>query len=134
MANYAYVRVSTREQNTDRQLAALEPYNIPKRNIFCDYQSGKDFDRPAYLKLMKKLKRGDLLIVKSIDRLGRNYNEILIQWQKITKNIGADILVLDMELLDTRQKEGGLVGTLIAEILWADLIQTHESAYRLKSP
>jgi len=117
MANYAYVRVSTREQHIDRQLAALEPYNIPKRNIFCDYQSGKDFDRPAYQKLMRKLKSGDLLIVKSIDRLGRNYNEILIQWQEITKNIGADILVLDMELLDTRQKEGGLAGTLIADLV-----------------
>ena len=117
MANYAYVRVSTREQHIDRQLAALEPYNIPKRNIFCDYQSGKDFDRPAYQKLMRKLKSGDLLIVKSIDRLGRNYNEILIQWQEITKNIGADILVLDMELLDTRQKKCGLAGTLIADLV-----------------
>ena len=117
MANYAYVRVSTREQHIDRQLAALEPYNIPKRNIFCDHQSGKDFDRPAYQKLMRKLKSGDLLIVKSIDRLGRNYNEILIQWQEITKNIGADILVLDMELLDTRQKKCGLAGTLIADLV-----------------
>ena len=117
MANYAYVRVSTREQHIDRQLAALKPYKIPKRNIFCDYQSGKDFDRPAYQKLLKTLKSGDLLVVKSIDRLGRNYNEILIQWQVITKNIGADILVLDMELLDTRQKEGGLAGTLIADLV-----------------
>ena len=117
MANYAYVRVSTREQHIDRQLAALKPYKIPKRNIFCDYQSGKDFDRPAYQKLLKTLKSGDLLVVKSIDRLGRNYNEILIQWQEITKNIGADILVLDMELLDTRQKETGLAGTLIADMV-----------------
>lgn len=79
MAEYAYVRVSTKEQNIDRQLVALEPYNIPKKNIYCDYQSGKDFDRPAYQKLLKRLKSGDLLILKSVDRLGRNYNEILTQ-------------------------------------------------------
>ena len=81
MANYAYVRVSTREQNIDRQLAALEPYNIPKQNIFCDYQSGKDFDRPAYRKMLKRLKAGDLLIIKSIDRLGRDYKDTLVEWQ-----------------------------------------------------
>ena len=102
MEKYAYIRVSTKEQNIDRQLVALKPYGIPEQNIYCDYQSGKDFDRPAYKKLLGRLKRGDLLIVKSIDRLGRNYNEILVQWQNITKDIGADILVLDMELLDTR--------------------------------
>lgn len=79
MEEYAYVRVSTKEQNIDRQLVALEPYNIPKKNIYCDYQSGKDFDRPAYQKLLKRLKSGDLLILKSVDRLGRNYNEILTQ-------------------------------------------------------
>lgn len=117
MAEYAYVRVSTREQNIDRQLAALEPYNIPKKNIYCDYQSGKDFDRPAYQKMLKRLKSGDLLILKSVDRLSRNYNEILVQWQNITKNIGADILVLDMDLLDTRAKNGNLTGTLIADIV-----------------
>ena len=80
MAYYAYVRVSTKEQNIDRQLVALEPYSIPKKNIHCDYQSGKDFDRPAYQKLLKRLKSGDFLILKSVDRLGRNYNEILVQW------------------------------------------------------
>ena len=117
MANYAYVRVSTREQNIDRQLAALEPYNIPKKNIFCDYQSGKDFDRPAYQKMLGCLEPGDLLIVKSIDRLGRNYKDILMQWQRITKEIGADILVLDMDLLDTRDKNGNLTGTLIADMI-----------------
>ena len=78
MTIYAYIRVSTKEQNIDRQLAALEPYNIPKKNIYCDYQSGKDFERPAYQKMLKRLKSGDLLILKSVDRLGRNYNEILI--------------------------------------------------------
>ena len=107
MANYAYVRVSTREQNIDRQLAALEPYNIPKQNIFCDYQSGKDFDRPAYRKMLKRLKAGDLLIIKSIDRLGRNYKDTLVEWQNITKTIGADILVLDM---DRHEAEGGRSG------------------------
>lgn len=117
MVTYAYIRVSTKEQNIDRQLAALEPYHIPKQNVYCDYQSGKDFDRPAYKKLLGKLNAGDLLIVKSIDRLGRNYNDILVQWQNITKDIGADILVLDMDLLDTREKSGSLTGTLIADLV-----------------
>lgn len=117
MERYAYIRVSTKEQNVDRQLLALEPYQIPKKHVYCDYQSGKNFERPAYQKLMKKLKAGDLLIVKSIDRLGRNYNEILVQWQHITKEVKADILVLDMELLDTRQKAGSLTGTLIADLV-----------------
>ena len=117
METYAYIRVSTKEQNIDRQLIAIEGYEIPKKNIYCDRRSGKDFDRPKYQKLIKKLKAGDLLILKSIDRLGRNYNEILIQWQHITKDIGADIKVLDMELLDTRKKDGNLTGTLIADLV-----------------
>ena len=117
MAEYAYVRVSTREQNIDRQLAALEPYNIPKKNIFCDHQSGKDFDRPAYQSLLKSLKPHDCLFVKSIDRLGRNYSDILIEWQHITKEIGADIVVLDMDLLDTRKKNGTLTGVFIADMV-----------------
>lgn len=117
MKEYAYIRVSTKEQNVDRQLLALKPYNIPKENIYCDYQSGKDFKRPAYQKLIKRLMMGDLLIIKSIDRLGQNYNDILVQWQYITKEIRADILVLDMELLDTRQKTGNLTGTLIADLV-----------------
>lgn len=117
LEQYAYIRVSTKEQNIDRQLMALKQYNIPSKNIYCDYQSGKDFERPAYKKLTKKLKEGDLLIIKSIDRLGRNYNDILVQWQYITKEIKADILVLDMELLDTRSKDGNLTGTLIADLV-----------------
>lgn len=117
MRKYAYIRVSTKEQNVDRQILALEPYHISDKNIYCDYQSGKDFERPEYQKLIKKLKEGDLLIVKSIDRLGRNYSDILSQWQYITKEIKADILVLDMELLDTRQKTGNLTGTLIADLV-----------------
>lgn len=117
MEKYAYIRVSTKEQNVDRQIMALEPYGIKKKNIYCDHQSGKDFARPAYQKLLKKLKQGDLLIIKSIDRLGRNYDEILTQWQYITKEIRADIQVLDMELLDTRQKAGNLTGIFIADLV-----------------
>lgn len=133
MKQYAYIRVSTKEQNVDRQLLALKPYNIPKENIYCDYQSGKDFERPAYQKLIKQLRIGDLLIIKSIDRLGRNYNDILIQWQYITKEIKADILVLDMELLDTRQKTGNLTGTLIADLvlqIFAYVAQTEREFIR----
>lgn len=117
MNTFAYIRVSTKEQHTDRQLTALRPYEVPKRNIYCDYQSGKDFQRPAYQRLLKRLKRGDLLVVKSIDRLGRNYSEILQQWQKITKEIGADVMVIDMPLLDTRDRGGNLTGTFIADLV-----------------
>ena len=117
MEQYAYIRVSTREQNIDRQLIALSKYGIPKQNIFCDYQSGKDFDRPAYKRLIRRLRAGDLLILKSIDRLGRDYDEILLQWQHITKDIKADIVVLDMELLDTRKKDNNLTGILISDLV-----------------
>lgn len=117
MKQYAYIRVSSKDQNVDRQLAALEPHQIPKKQIYCDRQSGRDFERPAYQKLLRRLKRGDLLIVKSIDRLGRNYNEILEQWAMITKKIGADILVLDMALLDTRERGGDLTGAFIADLV-----------------
>lgn len=113
---YGYIRVSTRDQNEDRQLAALSAYDIPERNLFMDKQSGKDFNRPAYRRLIKKLKPGDLLIVKSIDRLGRNYEEILEQWRVITKEKHADIRVLDMPLLDTSVHRD-LTGTLIADIV-----------------
>ena len=111
------MRVSTKEQNVDRQIEALKQFEIPKHNMFIDYQSGKNFDRPEYKKLIKELKKGDLLVVKSVDRLGRNYTEILSQWQRITKEIGADILVLDMELLNTRKKDGDLTGTLITDLV-----------------
>ena len=133
MEQYAYIRVSTKEQHIDRQIMALKPYGISPKNIYCDYQSGKDFERPEYRKLIRKLKEGDLLIVKSIDRLGRNYNDILIQWQYITKEIGADILVLDMELLDTRRKSGSLTGTLIADLvlqIFAYVAQTEREFIR----
>lgn len=133
MEQYTYIRVSTKEQHIDRQIMALKPYGISPQNIYCDYQSGKDFERPEYRKLIRKLKEGDLLIVKSIDRLGRNYNDILIQWQYITKEIKADILVLDMELLDTRQKSGNLTGTLIADLvlqIFAYVAQTEREFIR----
>ena len=113
---YAYIRVSTRDQNEDRQLAALTNLGISEVNLFLDKQSGKDFNRPAYRKLIKKLKPGDLLIIKSIDRLGRNYEEILEQWRHITKEIQTDIRVLDMPLLDTSNHRD-LTGTLIADIV-----------------
>lgn len=117
MKQYAYIRVSSKEQNIERQLAALAPYHIPASHIFCDHQSGKDFDRPAYKKLIRRLKKGDLLIVKSVDRLGRNYDEILEQWALITKKVGAHILVLDMSLLDTRERNGDLTGAFIADLV-----------------
>jgi len=117
MQQYAYLRVSTKEQSIDRQLMAIEKYQIPDDNIYCDHQSGKDFDRPEYRKLVEKLQAGDLLIIKSIDRLGRNYSDILIQWQYITKELHADIVVLDMDLLDTRTKTDNLTGTLIADLV-----------------
>lgn len=107
MEQYAYIRVSTKEQNTDRQLLALEPYHIPEENIYCDHQSGKNFDRPAYQQLIRKIKSGDLLIVKSIDRLGRNYNDILVQWQYITKEIGADIKSIYRNLYKSYRESSG---------------------------
>ena len=113
---YGYVRVSSREQNTDRQLVAMREFGVPDGNIFTDRQSGKDFDRPAYRRLVRRLKPGDVLVIKSIDRLGRNYDEILDQWRLLTKKKEAAIVVLDMPLLDTRQGRD-LTGTLIADIV-----------------
>ena len=113
---YAYIRVSTNDQNEDRQLIALSAFEIPARNLFLDKQSGKDFNRPDYRRLLKKIKPGDLLIIKSIDRLGRNYEEILEQWRIITKERRSNIRVLDMPLLDTSSSRD-LTGTLIADIV-----------------
>lgn len=113
---YGYVRVSTREQNEDRQLIAMKERNVPKNNIYVDKQSGKDFNRKNYIRLMKKLKKGDVLIVKSIDRLGRNYNEVIEQWRIITKVKNADIVVIDMPILDTTQNKD-LLGTLISDLV-----------------
>ena len=113
---YGYVRVSTREQNEDRQLIALQELLIPTENIYMDKQSGKDFDRPQYKKLVRKLKRDDLLYIKSIDRLGRNYDEILEQWRLLTKEKGIDIVVWAMPLLDTRRGKD-LMGTFLSDIV-----------------
>lgn len=113
---YGYVRVSSQDQNEQRQLIAMEGFHIPEKNIFIEKVSGKNFKRPQYQKLMKKLKRGDILVVKSIDRLGRNYEAILEQWRMLTKNLGVQIVVLDMPLLDTRGSKD-LTGTLIADIV-----------------
>ena len=117
MANiYGYIRVSTRDQNEDRQLIALRELNIPEKNIFMDKQSGKDFNRPQYKRLVRKLKKDDLLYIKSIDRLGRNYAEILEQWRILPKDKGIDIVVLDMPLLDTRRGKD-LMGTFLSDIV-----------------
>lgn len=114
--DYGYVRVSTKEQNELRQVLALREAGIADRNIFLDKQSGKDFERQNYKKLIRKIKSGDTLVIKSIDRLGRNYDEILEQWHIIAKEKGTAIVVLDMPLLDTR-KNKDLTGTLIADIV-----------------
>lgn len=113
---YAYVRVSTREQNEDRQLIAMNELQVPQKNIFIDKQSGKDFERPQYKKLLRRMKKDDLLYIKSIDRLGRNYNEIQEQWRILTKDKGVDIVVLDMPLLDTRRGKD-LMGTFLSDIV-----------------
>lgn len=113
---YGYIRVSTREQNEDRQILALKELSIPEKNLFMDKQSGKDFKRPEYRKMVRKLKKDDLLYIKSIDRLGRNYAEILEQWRILTKEKGIDIVVLDMPLLDTRRGKD-LMGTFLSDIV-----------------
>ncbi|MBP5717743.1 MAG: recombinase family protein [Abditibacteriota bacterium] len=113
---YGYIRVSTREQNEDRQLIAMQSLNIPEKNIFMDKQSGKDFERPQYKKMVRRLKKDDLLYIKSIDRLGRNYEEIQEQWRVLTKDKGVDIVVLDMPLLDTRRGKD-LMGTFLSDIV-----------------
>lgn len=114
--NYGYARVSTREQNEERQLVALKEFGVEESHIFVDKQSGKDFNRTNYRKLLRRMKNQDTLVIKSIDRLGRNYDEILEQWRKITKEKNVAIVVLDMPLLDTR-KSRDLTGTLIADIV-----------------
>ncbi len=117
MNTYGYARVSARDQNLQRQIAAFSEYGIEKSRIFSDKKSGKDFERKEYKKLIKKLKSGDLLVIKSIDRLGRNYDQIIAEWAYITNTIGADILVLDMPILDTRTKADTLVGKFISDIV-----------------
>ncbi len=132
---YGYCRVSTREQNLDRQLIAMREFGIPEKNIVTEKLSGKDFDRPGYLRLVRKLRPGDLLVLKSIDRLGRNYSETSEQWRHITKVIGADIVVLDMPSLDTRQ-DRNLTGVVIADLvlqLLAYVAQTEREYLRQRT-
>ncbi len=114
---FGYIRVSTKEQYEDRQLLALRHFPVRDDRIFMDKLSGKDFNRPQYQKLLQKLKRGDILVVQSIDRLGRSYEEVLNQWRIITKEKQADIVVLDMPLLDTRQTGRDLMGTFVADLV-----------------
>lgn len=117
MANiYGYIRVSSRDQNAERQMISMKELSIPDKNIFVDKQSGKDFRRPQYRKLLQTLKKDDLLYVKSIDRLGRNYTEIQNQWRFLTKEKGIDIIVLDMPILDTRRGKD-LMGTFLSDIV-----------------
>lgn len=123
---YGYVRVSSTDQNEDRQVAALWDVQVPEKNIYMDKQSGKDFNRPNYRNLVRNLKAGDLLYILSIDRLGRNYEEIQEQWRTLTKEIGIDICVLDMPLLDTRNGKD-LMGTFIADLVLQILSFTAQS-------
>ena len=116
MAVYAYVRVSSTDQNEDRQMIAMEQAGVPEGNIYIDKQSGKDFNRPNYKRLMKRLREGDVLYILSIDRLGRNYEEIQNQWRIITKEKKVDIVVIDMPLLDTR-RDKNLLGTFISDMV-----------------
>ena len=113
---FGYIRVSTKEQNEDRQIIALNEYNVPEKNIYMDKQSGKDFDRKQYKRMLRAVKENDLIIIKSIDRLGRNYAEILEQWRTITKIKKADIFVIDMPILDTRRGKD-LMGTFLSDIV-----------------
>ena len=125
---YGYARVSTREQNEDRQIIALKEMGVPEKNIFLDKLSGKNFDRPQYKKLLKKLDDNSVLYIKSIDRLGRSYRDLSNQWQLITKDKGADVVVIDMPVLDTR-REKNLLGTLISDLVLALLSYVAESEY-----
>ena len=116
MSVYGYIRVSSKDQKEDRQQIALKEVGVERQNIYVDKQSGKDFNRPQYKKMLRKLKKNDLLYIKSIDRLGRNYEEILQQWRILTKEKGVDIVVLDMPLLDTRRGKD-LMGTFLSDIV-----------------
>lgn len=117
MAIYGYARVSTLLQNTDRQIEELKKFGVKEKNLYVDKLSGKTFDRANYKKLIKKISKGDLIVVKSLDRLGRNYDMIIGEWKKITIKLEVDICVIDMPVLDTREKSNGLVGKFISDIV-----------------
>ena len=125
---YGYARVSTREQNEDRQIIALKEMGVPEENIYLDKLSGKNFDRPQYKKLLRKLNGKSVLYIKSIDRLGRSYRDLSDQWRIITKEKGADVVVIDMPILDTR-REKNLLGTLISDLVLALLSYVAEAEY-----
>ena len=127
---YGYVRVSTKEQNLDRQILALHEFGIPENMIFQEKQSGKDFERPVYKRLVKKLKPGDTLLIKSIDRLGRNYDEILEQWRILTKEKQVDIEVIDMPLLNTDYERDGLTGVFVTDLVLQILAYVAETERR----
>lgn len=129
MKKYGYVRVSSKDQNPVRQVEAMLETGIRKENIFVDKISGKNFQRPAYRDLMKKLKAGDVLYIKSIDRLGRNYQEILEEWRKIAKEIKANIVVIDMPLLNTTSCNGDLTGTFVADLVLQILAYVAETEH-----
>ena len=126
MAEYGYIRVSSKDQNEDRQLIAMKKAGVKKSHLYLDKQSGKDFNRPQYKKLMRRVKPNDLIYIKSIDRLGRNYSEILEQWKYITKDKKVDLYVLDMPILDTR-REKNLLGTFISDLVLALLSYVAEN-------
>ena len=115
--NYGYIRVSSKDQNELRQIIAMDEWGVEKENIFIDHQSGKNFNRPQYQKMLKNVKKGDVIVVQSIDRLGRIYNDILEQWAIITQQKQVDIVVIDMPLLDTREKKNDLTGRFIADLV-----------------
>ncbi len=127
---YGYVRTSTIEQNEDRQLIAMKERGVPEKNIFVDKQSGKNFDRPQYKKMMKKLDDKSILYVKSIDRLGRNYCDISEQWRILTKEKKTDVVIIDMPILDTRN-EKNLLGTFISDLVLSLLSYVAENEYRM---
>lgn len=114
---YGYIRVSSKDQNESRQINAMEEWGFERKFIYIDKQSGKDFARPSYQRMLKKVKKGDVIVVQSIDRLGRNYNDILEQWALITKQKQVDIVVIDMPLLDTREKKDDLTGRFVADLV-----------------
>lgn len=131
MCRYGYIRVSTKDQNPDRQFDAFQREGIKRRQIYVDYQSGKDFRRPEYQRLIRKLKESDLLVIKSVDRLGRDYGEILDQWRLITKTKKAHIEVLDMPLLNTKTEKDGLTGVFISDLVLQILAYFAETERKL---